>query len=216
MQESTRHHERIVRSERSTPLFRGRLWESLTRTHIAVPLVIFYGAAIVLVSYSLYLGVIAPWSNLFLFAVGLIVFTLAEYLIHRFAFHIDTDTPAKERFQYLFHGIHHDFPRDKSRLAMPPVASILLASAFFAVYRIVMGYYGLPFTAGFLAGYAAYLCVHYSVHAFRPPRNMLKVLWTHHAIHHFQQPDAAFGVSSPFWDRIFGTMPKRKSKSGTA
>lgn len=202
-----------MEQKRTDKLFSNKVLESLTRTHIAVPLTIFYGAAIGLTGFSLYYGVISPTSNLWLFLGGLLFFTLVEYLVHRYAFHIDTDTPAKAKFQYTFHGIHHDYPRDKTRLAMPPVASVLLASALFGVYRLVLGYYGLPFAAGFLAGYASYLCVHYSVHAFRPPKNFLKILWAHHAIHHHKEPDAAFGVSSPLWDVIFRTMPKTPYKS---
>lgn len=191
-------------------LFKNKFLESLTRTHIAVPLTIFYGAALVLVGYSLYFGLIAPLSNLWLFLGGFFFFTLVEYLVHRYAFHIEPTTPKREKFQYTFHGVHHDFPRDKSRLAMPPVMSVVLATAFLFLYKLVMGNYGLPFAAGFLAGYATYLCVHYSVHAFRPPKNFLKILWAHHAIHHYQDPDRAFGVSSPLWDVILGTMPERR------
>lgn len=194
-------------------MFDNKILESLTRTHIAVPLTIFYGAAAVIVGYSLYYGLIAPLSNLWVFLGGFIFFTLVEYLIHRYAFHIRTDTPGRVKFQYAVHGLHHDFPRDKKRLAMPPVVSVVLALIVFFSYKFVMGFYGLPFAAGFMAGYATYLCVHYSIHAFRPPKNFLKILWVHHAIHHYQEPEAAFGVSSPLWDYIFRTLP---SKSGVA
>ncbi len=203
-------------TERSSTLFNNRFLEALTRTHIAIPLTIFYGFAAALIGYSLYAGLIAPWANVWLVLAGFAFFTLVEYLVHRYLFHIDTDTPGKERFQYLFHGVHHDHPRDTSRLAMPPVVSVLVASTLFLTYRLIMGVYGLPFTAGFMAGYASYLCVHYAVHAFKPPRNFLRQLWAHHAIHHYQQPEAAFGVSSPFWDVVFRTMPERKEKVKSA
>lgn len=195
---------------RSDRLFKNKFLESLTRTHIAVPLTIFYGSAIGLVGASLYYGMIAPLSNLWLFIAGFLFLTLVEYIVHRFAFHISTDTPAKARFQHTFHGVHHDHPRDKSRLAMPPVASVVLATIIFFIYKLFLGSYGFPFTAGFLAGYATYLVVHYSVHAFRPPNNFLRILWVHHAIHHYKEPEAAFGVSSPLWDHIFRTMPKTR------
>ena len=199
--------------KRSDRIFKSKFLEALTRTHIAVPLTIFYGSAVGLIGFSLYYGLVAPLSNLWLFVAGFMFLTLVEYLVHRFAFHIDTDTPSKAKFQHTFHGVHHDYPRDKSRLAMPPVASVVLATIIFFVYKFLLGSYGLPFTAGFLAGYASYLVVHYSVHAFRPPNNFLRVLWVHHAIHHYKEPEAAFGVSSPFWDHIFRTMPKTRLKN---
>lgn len=197
-------------------LFKNKFLESLTRTHIAVPLTIFYGAAVGLVGFSLYYGIVAPLSNLWLFLGGFLFFTLVEYTVHRFAFHIDTGTPSRAKFQHTFHGVHHDSPRDKSRLAMPPVASVTLALLLFLGYRFILGFYGLPFAGGFLAGYATYLVIHYSVHAFRPPNNFFKILWVHHAIHHYKEPEAAFGVSSPFWDHIFRTLPKTKSKVNVA
>ena len=51
---------------------------------------------------------------------------------------------------------------------------------------------------------------HYSVHAFPPPKNILKHLWINHALHHYQQSNAAYGVSSPLWDLFFKTMPEKR------
>src|SRR5690606_9637431 len=188
--------------------------------HIAWPLSIFYGLAVILLGYTLYYGIIGPAASILLFLGGFATFTLVEYLIHRHTFHMEADTPRKERLQYVLHGAHHDFPKDKTRLAMPPIVSIALATGFSLFYRLPLGDIGIPFTAGFVAGYASYLCVHYSVHAFPPPKNILRHLWIHHALHHYQQPNAAYGVSSPLWDIVFRTLPDRrgfnvKTKTGS-
>ncbi len=194
-------------------VFQNPILEKLTHTHIAWPLSIFYGLAVILLTYTIYYGIVSTGASLLLFFAGLLTFTLVEYLIHRYTFHMETNTPAKERLQYVLHGSHHDFPKDKTRLAMPPIVSLALASSFFVLYRLLLGQYGIPFTGGFVAGYATYLCVHYSVHAFPPPKNFLKFLWIHHALHHYQQPHSAYGVSSPFWDFLFRTMPEKKGFS---
>ncbi len=194
-------------------LFRSPFLEKLTHTHIAYPLVIFYGLAVVLMTYTLYEGILGAGASILLFVGGLIIFTLAEYLVHRYTYHMPRTTAKRERLQYVLHGVHHEFPKDKSRLAMPPILGIVVATAFFLFYRLILGTYGIPFTAGFVAGYASYLCIHYSVHAFTPPKNFLKYLWIHHALHHYQQTDAAFGVSSPLWDVIFRTMPAKKNNA---
>jgi len=47
------------------------------------------------------------------------------------------------------------------------------------------------------------------IHAMRPPKNFLNILWIHHSIHHYKDDTVAFGVSSPFWDYIMGTLPKK-------
>ena len=191
-------------------VFQNPLLEKLTHTHIAWPLSIFYGLSVILLGYTFYFGILGTYTGILLWIAGFMLFTLVEYLIHRYTFHMDTDTPKKERLQYVLHGAHHSFPKDKTRLAMPPLVSVALATGFFLVYRLIMGNYGIPFTGGFVAGYASYLCVHYSVHAFPPPKNILRHLWIHHALHHYQQPHSAYGVSSPFWDLFFRTMPERK------
>jgi sterol desaturase/sphingolipid hydroxylase (fatty acid hydroxylase superfamily) len=194
-------------------LFKNPLLEGLTHTHIAYPLIIFYGLAVGLMAYTFYEGVLAASAGVLLFVSGFLIFTLVEYLVHRYTYHMPTPTSKRERMQYVMHGVHHDFPRDKTRLALPPLLGIALATLFFLFYRLIMGTYGIPFTAGFVAGYASYLCVHYSVHAFPPPKNFLRILWIHHALHHYQQNDAAFGVSSPLWDVIFRTMPDKKNNA---
>lgn len=191
-------------------VFKNPILERLTHTHIAWPLSIFYGLSGFLLFYTIYVGIFNAAASIMLFLAGFVIFTLVEYLVHRYTFHMEADSPKKERLQYVLHGAHHDYPKDKTRLAMPPIVSVILASVFFLVYRLIFGDAGIPFTAGFVAGYATYLCVHYSVHAFPPPKNFLRHLWIHHALHHYQQPNAAYGVSSPLWDRIFRTMPERK------
>jgi 4-hydroxysphinganine ceramide fatty acyl 2-hydroxylase len=63
-----------------------------------------------------------------------------------------------------------------------------------------------------MALYALYLIIHYSIHIFRMPTNAFKVLWVNHAIHHYSEEGAMFGVTSPLWDHIFGTVPKKEQR----
>jgi sterol desaturase/sphingolipid hydroxylase (fatty acid hydroxylase superfamily) len=191
----------------SKRLFNNPILEALSRTHIAIPLVLFNGAAIGLLYYGISQGLIAAGTAAVAFVVGLLLFTLAEYLIHKHVFHLKPTSEFRKNIQYKFHGVHHDFPKDKMRLAMPPVMSIVLSTALFLLFSLVMGNIVYGFLAGFLVGYAGYLFVHYIVHAWRPPNNIFKVLWVHHGIHHYKQPHRAYGVSSPLWDYIFRTMP---------
>lgn len=193
----------------SAQLFNNPVLEKMTRTHIAVPISIFLTIAVGLVYYGITHSFISIFEAIGFFFLGWFIFTLIEYLAHRYVFHMDTDTPLKARIQYLFHGNHHDFPKDKKRLAMPPVVSILYASAFFFIFKVIFGTFVFGVVAGVLFGYAMYLLVHYIVHAYPPPKNIFKQLWINHSIHHYKDHDKAFGVSSPLWDYILGTMPKR-------
>jgi sterol desaturase/sphingolipid hydroxylase (fatty acid hydroxylase superfamily) len=141
-----------------------------------------------------------------LFGVGAITFTFIEYWVHRSVYHIDPTTEARAKFQYVAHGVHHEYPKDKTRLAMPPVLAIVVAVTLFSLFFVLMGEAAYAFFPGFIWGYASYLLVHYAVHAYAPPKNFLKQLWINHAVHHYKDGNAVFGVSSPLWDYVFGTM----------
>jgi len=197
----------------SPKLFDNPILEKLTHTHISLPLIIFSVIAGALIYYGIIeKGFTVPTIVLWFFG-GLLFFTLIEYIMHRYLYHIPATSERKKKISYTMHGVHHDYPKDKSRLAMPPLLSLIIATVFFIIYRTILGDYVFGFLAGFLMGYALYLAVHYSVHAFKVPNNFLKILWHHHSIHHYREPDRAFGVSSPFWDVIFRTMPRKDIKN---
>lgn len=191
-------------------LFDNPLLEKLTRTHILVPISILSIAAISVLAYGLYYSIIPAMLAPLYFILGTLTFTLIEYLIHRYLFHIPTTNEKRAKFQHFVHGIHHDYPKDKDRLAMPPLASALLSVAFFYLFSFIMGDMAFGFFPGFIFGYIAYLGVHYIVHAYQPPKNIFKWLWIYHGMHHYKYPNAYFGVSSPLWDYVFRTIPKEE------
>ena len=170
---------------------------------------IFSIISIGLIYYGLVEKGLSVWTMVGLFLCGMLLFTLAEYIMHRYLFHMKEDTEQKKKLVYTMHGVHHHFPKDKDRLAMPIPASITLAFLFYLLYEFLMGDLVYAFLPGFLMGYASYLWVHFMVHAFQPPKNFFKILWVHHGIHHYKQPERAFGVSSPLWDLVFRTMPTK-------
>ena len=87
--------------------------------------------------------------------------------------------------------------------------AILLGAIFFGIYWLIISENTFFFWPGFFVGYASYLYVHYIVHAWKPPKNFFKILWEHHNLHHYVYDDKAYGVSSPLWDVVFGTMPPK-------
>jgi Sterol desaturase len=192
-------------------LFNNPVLEKLSRTHISIPLTIFVLYSVSLLYWSVTHTTLTPGATVGLFLLGFFSFTLVEYLLHRYVYHLSTHTEWRKKFQYSAHGVHHEFPKDKDRLAMPPLLSITLATILLLLFRLVMGDFTFAFLPGFLVGYAFYLSVHYVVHIFQPPKNFLRVLWVNHSIHHYKDGDTVFGVSSPLWDYVFGTM-RRKTK----
>lgn len=189
-------------------LFDNPFLEKLTRTHIAVPLIVFFFYAAALLGWSVYTTQLSVALTSTVFFLGWLVFSWVEYNVHRFVFHLVGNTPRKAKFQYTIHGVHHEFPKDKERLAMPPIMSVTIATILLGVFRLVMGDFAFAFTAGFIVGYSLYLWVHYMVHAYAPPKNFFRILWLNHSLHHYKNGKMVFGVSSPLWDYIYGTMPK--------
>ena len=189
-------------------IFKSPVLEALTKTHIAIPISLFWVVGGVTIWYSMANLGIALQTVLVFFLGGIVLFTLVEYVMHRFLYHIPAETEKRRRFQYVIHGVHHDHPRDKTRLAMPPLVSIVLATLFISLFRVLIGPNGYAFGGGFLFGYSTYLLAHYAIHIYKQPKNVLGIIWKHHNLHHYVGDDGAFGVSTPFWDYIFGTMPK--------
>jgi len=193
----------------SAKMFSNPLLEKISRTNILVPITMFFVISSVSFYYAVTTTAIDLGVGISISLIGLFVFTFVEYMMHKHFFHMAPDTPIKDKLQYTVHGVHHDYPKDKDRLAMPPFVSAAYAAIFYLIFRLIMGDYALYFLPGFLIGYAGYLGVHFIVHAYNPPKNFFKILWVNHAIHHYKDPDVSFGVSSPLWDFLLGTLPKK-------
>lgn len=190
-------------------LFKNPILEKLSRTHISIPLIIFFSYSSGLLYWSVTHTSLSARLTVGMFFLGLVTFTLVEYIVHRYIFHMQTYSRLRAKVQYVMHGVHHEFPKDKDRLAMPPLLSVTVATILLLLFRVVLGDLVFSFLPGFLTGYAAYLSVHYMVHIYQPPKNFLKVLWINHSVHHYRDGDTVFGVSSPLWDYIFGTMREK-------
>ncbi|MBS1950483.1 MAG: Fatty acid hydroxylase family (carotene hydroxylase/sterol desaturase) [Cytophagales bacterium] len=192
-------------------LFKNPILEKMTHTHISVPLVIFFLYSSGLLYWSITHTSLSVGITLVMFFFGLLFFTWVEYVVHRYVFHMSTQTEKRAEMQYIIHGVHHEYPKDKSRLAMPPVLSLTIATLLLFIFRLILGDLVFSFLPGFIVGYALYLLIHYMIHAFQPPKNFFKLLWVNHSIHHYKtDEEVIFGVSSPLWDYVFGTMPKKK------
>jgi sterol desaturase/sphingolipid hydroxylase (fatty acid hydroxylase superfamily) len=193
------------KSSGTKALFQSPVLEKLSRTHISVPLIIFLSYSSALLYWSITHTTLSAGLTIGLFFSGVLFFTWLEYMLHRHVFHMATVTKTREKIQYMMHGVHHEFPKDKSRLAMPPLLSITLASVLLLIFRVILGDFVFAFLPGVLVGYSFYLSIHYMIHVFQPPNNFFKRLWINHSIHHYKNGEVVFGVSSPLWDYVYRT-----------
>jgi sterol desaturase/sphingolipid hydroxylase (fatty acid hydroxylase superfamily) len=204
----------VTRGDAPIRLFESDVLEFFTHIHPAVVAAIWLPVGI----YALVRAVLTPgvggWGVALGVLFGLLIWTLAEYTLHRFIFHFRPRTPWQERLSFLFHGVHHAQPRSKTRLVMPPAVSIPLALLFYGFFRLVIGHmlgamgWVAPIFAGFTFGYLTYDLTHYATHHFRMQRGYFKSVRRHHMLHHARTPNQRFGVSSPLWDIVFRTEPR--------
>jgi 4-hydroxysphinganine ceramide fatty acyl 2-hydroxylase len=199
-----------VKVKGSARLFKSSILEFGTHTHPIAVLALYVPVCAFLIWY--FHSHINPSFFILagVFAAGLFSWTFFEYILHRYIFHFVNDTKWAQRFHFLIHGVHHEYPKDKTRLVMPPLASVVIAVVFYLFFRVVLSSYVYIFFSGFITGYMCYDMIHYILHAYRPAKNFTKFLWEYHNIHHFRHPDKAYGVSTPIWDFVFGTYPPRK------
>ena len=199
------HFEKI-HNKGQARLFQSQYMEMLTKTN---PIVIWC-MYIPIMGFMLYKGFnnveISALKVSSIFVGGMLFWTLFEYIMHRFAFHHLAESQRAKKFVYIIHGNHHEYPRDKERLFMPPVPSLIITAVLFSLYYLIMGNYALFFFPGFVLGYLLYGSMHYAIHAWNPPYPWLKPLWRNHHLHHYKNDHQGFGVSTTLWDRVFGTM----------
>lgn len=165
-----------------------------------------------IVLYGLWAGAAAfGWWVIPLFLGGFFITTFIEYLLHRWLFHFVPKT-QKQRLQvFLLHGYHHEFMNDPMRLVLPPIGIWPVAIIFAVVWYFVFGAYWLPIYAGTAAGYIAYDWTHYYTHYFNPRGGIGRWLKRYHMLHHHDSPNHRYGITSPFWDLVFGTyLPMNK------
>jgi len=137
---------------------------------------------------------------------GVLLWTLVEYILHRFFFHTAPGSPAGIKAHFLAHGIHHFDPFDATRLVFPPLGGVGIALCIFLVLDLIIPTgLSLVLMAGVLTGYLIYDMSHYISHHGSSRGPWFRFLHRYHKAHHHRDPDALFGVSNPLWDLVFKT-----------
>lgn len=196
-------------------LFKNPLLERLSKISPVTVFLVYAPLIIHGIWRSFHVGIPASTFTI-LFLSGIAFWTLFEYFFHRYVFHFTPKGEFQERVSFLFHGVHHQYPNDKKRLVMPITLSLAIAALLFALFSILFGSWTWAFSSGFATGYLAYDMTHYSIHHFKHPKTKwLKRLWKSHIDHHFRDSNKGYGVSSSFWDHVFGTLQVQKKTSKT-
>jgi len=195
-----------TRESRSTPggirvFHNGVLEAALTKAHPVSP-ILWTGPFI---AYGIWTGLHRgePGLTAALAATGIVMWSLLEYVLHRFVFHA---TSGKKMWRFMIHGYHHEFPNDKMRLVAPPFMLITYGVIVGVLYSIIFREHWSQLFAGTALGYVAYDWTHYYTHHFKPKRGIGRWLQRYHLKHHFQAHDMRYGISNPVWDVVFRTF----------
>ncbi len=189
-------------------MFESNFMEFFSHVHPATP-VILYGPIIALMLYLAFVQKgLSFLAVLGFFVIGVLTWTLLEYVIHRYVFHYEPKTRLGKLLHFIMHGVHHDYPNDATRLVMPPIISVPLAVIFYVVFILTLGRFAPAALAGFGFGYVCYDTIHYATHHFAMKRGVWKWLKQYHLRHHYHDDQAGYGVSSPLWDYVFKTTRK--------
>ncbi len=195
----------------SPRLFENPWLDKLSRVHWSMPLILYapFAGLLAWLSFRTLAPVVVGGAAV----LGYILWTLTEYLGHRYLFHAEFPGRWGARLHFLIHGVHHDHPNDPLRLVMPPLLSAPIMLIALLIGRVLFGIpLVYPALMGFMLGYLSYDMVHYYVHHAEPKTRLGRSLRRVHMLHHFRDPERGFGVSAPWWDKIFGTehLPVRQ------
>jgi 4-hydroxysphinganine ceramide fatty acyl 2-hydroxylase len=146
-----------------------------------------------------------------LLPIGVLIWTLIEYCLHRFIFHMEPPRSGLWiQFHFAIHGQHHKVPFDNMRLVFPPVpAGIIMLILYVSLLHVFSLAPLRAMFAGGILGYISYDLLHYFFHHGSPrPGSYLANLKSYHIAHHYINPNLGFGVSSKLWDIPFATTLK--------
>jgi sterol desaturase/sphingolipid hydroxylase (fatty acid hydroxylase superfamily) len=169
---------------------------------------VLYGAAVVCL--AAYLVAASPQNDhgslLVIALAGLAAWTFIEYALHRFVLH------GLQPFK-RWHAAHHERP--SALICTPTILSAVLIGLLVFLPALLLGgsWRACALTAGLLTGYLFYTATHHAIHHWHARSAWLQRRKRWHALHHHRGASGHYGVTSAFWDRVFGSYVTAPSKA---
>lgn len=145
---------------------------------------------------------ITPSQIVIALLCGAFTWTFIEYCFHRWLGHDARFRPNFFSNEHVRHHSEGDYfsPVWKKALMAGVVLTLLGTPAFF-----IASWLGLIFIIGLVLAYLYYELFHFAHHVHSGFISYDKKMRRHHFYHHFMNPRANHGVTSPLWDFIFRT-----------
>jgi sterol desaturase/sphingolipid hydroxylase (fatty acid hydroxylase superfamily) len=145
---------------------------------------------------------LGPIAIVLTILLGLFLYSFIEYFFHRWLFHGPVEMMKQG------HQAHHDDPMGYD--ALPFFLPAVIMAVLTGIFLLLM-----PMKVAFLLmgtitlSYTTYGLSHFVIHHHRFRRVFARDWAANHHIHHHHE-DMNFGVTSPLWDILLGTLYKRK------
>lgn len=179
-------------------MWHNPLWGHL----IAAPMALGCLAAIIsLEDFSKLLSILG-------FFIGLIYWSLFEYAMHRYIYHVNFKNKTINAFWMSFHAYHHRDLSDKEVLNANYLFLLPMAVVnFVLLYILSLGNLSifLGSIIGLISFYMFYEWVHYSIHTNPYKNSYIQWISKYHLYHHHKMPKRNFGNTTSFWDHVLGT-----------
>lgn len=171
---------------------------------------ILYGASVLLLATGTLVA--APGGQgaqiAALVLAGLCGWSVIEYALHRFVLH--GITPFRQ-----WHALHHQRPT--ALICAPTMLSAGLILGLVFAPALLLGdlWRACALTFGVVSGYLAYAITHHATHHWRTENAWMRRRRRWHALHHHLPEPGCYGVTSAFWDRLFGTVSLARQPPAT-
>ncbi len=162
---------------------------------------------IALYSYGATLKATLSLGSLGFFILGIFIWSLFEYITHRWVYHTIFKNNSLQWFLEAFHLHHHHNMKDyrvlnAGLLLIYPLALFFSGLVFLITNSIPLAsFFGL----GNLCYYFFYENVHYYIHYKVYTKGYMQLIQKYHLYHHYNKWNKNYGNTISLWDRIFNT-----------
>lgn len=140
-----------------------------------------------------------------IFFLGVAFWTFTEYMLHRFLGHVHKGKNFFKAEHLQHHSKANYFAPAYKKAIMAVVVSVKLVLVISLFTSIQVA---IAFILGFVTMYSIYEMMHYRFHSKEPVARPFIILRKHHFYHHFHNPKMNLGLTTRFWDRVFGTFKR--------
>jgi len=148
-------------------------------------------------------------TRIIFFFIGVLLWTLVEYLLYRFFFSAEEnliDNKLVIWLHFILYGKHKISPSDKTKVGTPLIFSFwLLFGFYFILINIFSAQIGMTTFAGMVIGFITYEYIHYQIHSSAPNQQYLGEMQKYHMNFHTKKGKRGYGVTTKLWDKILGT-----------